>query len=735
MPALFRLYLTFPWAALGVVGAMLLQLAFALGFPIGARVVVDTAIGGGDLRVLALALAALGAGFLLSTAAAVSQDRLTANNASRLVQRVRGGVFGEVLSAPDRVLTTRSPADVLSRFANDVAAVEGAVVRGVPSATLHSLLAGTSVALLFITDWRLGVACTLASPLVLLGPRLLGRRAVDASERKKSQEARALDHVHSTVHAWPVIHAFRQRPAVLTRYRETSERLRAASARANFLAALLGRVSTLGVMLLVLIAVALGSALAVRGQISLGALLAAVALLFNLEAAAVGLTAAIPLLLQGAAGWRRIAELRGGQVPVGVPPALAAASAAAPPVQPLSVQQRIALVGLTLTTSEGQAIVDAVSAELTAGQLVVLLGASGSGKTSLIELLAGVRTATGGEVLLDDTPAGQLDQERLLESVGVAFQAPQLLPGTVADNIRVGRQAADDEEVAAAARAAQIYDAIAELPAGFDTEVGGEAPLSGGEVQRIALARALVRRPALLLLDEATGALDPLTEQGVVATIRSLAPPTTVLWATHHVSHAAAADHVLVMERGRLVEQGSHNRLLGAKGVYARLWHSQQGFHLSDDGSGATVDGARLADIPLLSTLPRRYLRQIAGRFVSRVFEPDQVIVAEGGAGSHFYLIARGQVEIVRGPDQGRPVATLDSGAFFGEVSLLTGEPANATVRSVERTVCLALSRERFLELIAESPRLEAAIRPVMEERRLHRGDGGADRRSAAGAR
>ncbi len=310
MPALFRLYLTFPWAALGVVGAMLLQLAFALGFPIGARVVVDTAIGGGDLRVLALALAALGAGFLLSTAAAVSQDRLTANTASRLVQRVRGGVFGEVLSAPDRVLTTRSPADVLSRFANDVAAVEGAVVRGVPSVTLHSLLAGTSVALLFITDWRLGVACTLASPLVLLGPRLLGRRAVDASERKKSQEARALDHVHSTVHAWPVIHAFRQRPAVLTRYRETSERLRAASARANFLAALLGRVSTLGVMLLVLIAVALGSALAVRGQISLGALLAAVALLFNLEAAAVGLTAAIPLLLQGAAGWRSCAADR-----------------------------------------------------------------------------------------------------------------------------------------------------------------------------------------------------------------------------------------------------------------------------------------------------------------------------------------------------------------------------------------------------------------------------------------
>ena len=712
---------------------MLVQLTFALGFPLGARVVVDVAIGDGNLRVLTLALVALGGGFILSTAAAVAQDRLTATTGSRLVQRVRGGVFGDVLSAPDRLLATHAPSEILSRFANDVAAVEAAVVRGVPTATLHSLLAAASVALLFVTDWRLGIACTAASPLVLVGPRLLGRRAVDASELKKSGEAQALAHLHTTVHGWPVLHAFRLRSAVLHRYRETSERLRSSSARANFLAALLGRISTLGVMLLVLIAVALGSALALRGQITVGALLAAVALLFNLEAAAVGLTEAVPLLLQGAAGWRRIVELGGGRGPrYSSVPAWAAAADEGTQVAPLPFEGSIRLQGLTLSAADGRAIVDGVTAELDRGQLIVLLGASGSGKTSLIELLVGVRRPTAGHVLVDGTTLADLNRERFLETVGVAFQTPFLLPGSVADNIRMGRPAASDEDVAAAARAAHVYDAVAALPAGLDTQVTGPLPLSGGEVQRIALARALLRRPALLLLDEATGALDPATEAAVAATIRSLAPPATVLWATHHVGNAAAADRVLVMEGGRLMPEGDHRQLLAQEGGYARLWQAQQGFRVSEDGSSASVDGARLADIPLLATLPRRYLREIAGRFVTRVFEPGIVIVQQGGPGSHFYLIARGQVEVLRG-DPARPVTTLDTGAFFGEVSLLTGETANATVRSIGRTVCLALSRERFHELLAETPRLEAAIRPVMQARR-HRSDEGADRRSGSSA-
>jgi ATP-binding cassette, subfamily B, bacterial len=221
-------------------------------------------------------------------------------------------------------------------------------------------------------------------------------------------------------------------------------------------------------------------------------------------------------------------------------------------------------------------VVRDVSLEVKPGQRLGIAGRSGSGKSTLAHLLLGFYTPTSGRILFDGTNSAELEIHSLRRQLGIVTQRPYLFGSTIRENIALTDPAIPLEAVVAAAKLACIHDDIAAMPMGYDTLLlDAGASLSGGQQQRIALARAFVHRPAILLLDEATSDLDSLTERMVLDNLNSLGCTTIVI--AHRLSTIRNADHILVMETGKIVEQGTHDELITFSGAYQQLVDAQMG--------------------------------------------------------------------------------------------------------------------------------------------------------------
>ena len=222
-------------------------------------------------------------------------------------------------------------------------------------------------------------------------------------------------------------------------------------------------------------------------------------------------------------------------------------------------------------------ILHGVSFEIPAGKKVAVVGPSGSGKSTLARLLYRFYDVQQGAIRIDGQEIRQVTQGSLRRAIGIVPQDTVLFNDTIHYNILYGRPTASQEEVLAAARAAQLHDFIARLPDGYETRVGERGlKLSGGEKQRVAIARALLKNPPILIFDEATSALDSKTEKAIQAQLEQVAVGHTTLVIAHRLSTVMDADEILVLDGGRIVERGSHRDLLAREGAYAQMWMLQQ---------------------------------------------------------------------------------------------------------------------------------------------------------------
>jgi len=216
-------------------------------------------------------------------------------------------------------------------------------------------------------------------------------------------------------------------------------------------------------------------------------------------------------------------------------------------------------------------------------------------------------------------------------------------------------------------------------------------------------------------LDEATSALDPATAASINDSLEHLGKGRTVISVTHRLEAAPKADGIFVFREGRLIENGRHDDLLKMKGVYAQLWNKQSGFSISEDGTQARVDAARLRDVPILSELDEVTLGAVAGLFVTEHFVPRRLVVHQGDSGDKFYILVRGRVSVVRAEPSGeeKPLAVLEDGDHFGEVALMRRIPRTASVRTLTDCVLLSLQREHFLRLVEANPQLKQRLEEI----------------------
>jgi ATP-binding cassette subfamily B protein len=701
--------------ALLILLAVLCRLAFSLAFPLGQKVIFDRVIPAADTRFLLLILGALGGGFMISSLASLGQDYVSAQMGARAACDLRQRMFEHLQRLSLRYFQHVSTGDLISRFANDVTVVEFAVTRGLPLG-LHNLLRMlSSVLLLFFIEWRLALVTLFTLPVAILGPRLLGARATAVSYERKQGEANVATLVQEGLGGQQVVRAFGLEGMQQARFREQSKHLAGISVRLSFLSSVIGSVTSLSVTFVILVIFGLGAWGVIRGWLSVGALVAFVGLLLNVAEATRKCTDAVPILLQANSGMRRIDELLGESPQDGEVVA----------VQPLSRLARdIRFEDVSLRYTGRERALEGVSFVIRKGEAVAFVGPSGAGKSSLLSLLIRFYTPDTGSITFDGVDLRQVSLESLRSQIGVVFQETFLFNASLRENIRQGWLEASDADVERAARAAELHDFIMSLPEGYDTLVGeGGGRLSGGQRQRVALARALLRRPSVLILDEATSALDPATEAAIMVTLSRIARTCTLVVVTHRLAPIVQMDRIFVMERGCLVEQGSHLELLALDGTYAQLWHKQSGFVLRDNGIMAEVEALRLQAIPLLADLSERTLADIATRFTTEHFAEDDEIVAQGVPGTKFYIIVRGAVDVVVTDQTGyqHHLAVLEMGDYFGEIGLLANVPTTAAVRARMPTICLTLARDQFYRLLDEIPSLRNAIEPVIEDR-LRRG-------------
>lgn len=224
-----------------------------------------------------------------------------------------------------------------------------------------------------------------------------------------------------------------------------------------------------------------------------------------------------------------------------------------------------------------QMVLHNLSLRIPAQAITALVGPSGSGKSTITRLIARFWDVDTGEIRLGGVPLTAMTSDDLLAKISIVFQDVYLFHDTIAGNIRMGKPDASDAEVVAAAKAAACHDFIMSLPQGYDTVVGeGGSTLSGGERQRISIARAMLKDAPIVLLDEATASLDPQNEVLIQQAIASLVAEKTVVVIAHRLASIMNADHIVVLEDGRVAEQGTHTQLMQRNGRYAALWHEQQ---------------------------------------------------------------------------------------------------------------------------------------------------------------
>lgn len=618
------------WEIVGMLVLILLSSGLALVTPLIMRDLIDHTIPSGDLRRLALLSVALLLVPVLNGGLNVIQRRLNVRVGEGVIYDLRIALFSHLQRMSLRFFTNTKVGELMSRLNNDVVGAQNAISNTLVGIVTNIVQVVVILSVMLTLEWRLTLISAIIMPLLILAARRLGSRLRELVRQQMDSNAQMNALMNETLNiggallvklfgrAAVEVDRFQQRAAVV---RDLG--IRRAVVGTSFFV-IIGLISAVGTALVY----GLGGFLVIRGTFTIGTIVAFGAYLGSLYGALQGLASApvefatsivsfervfevidLPLdiseqpnavVLEGISGelvfehvtfqydsgennllsqvhrygqmHEVTATLSGGKT---LPGKEQPAEKALPSERNLPASASSEADGAALSQARLHALED-ISFRVSPGQLVALVGPSGAGKTTLTYLIPRLYDPTQGRILIGGHDLRQVSLASLSAQIGMVTQETHLFHDTIRTNLLYARLDATQAELEAACRAANIHNFIVELPDGYDTVVGERGyRLSGGEKQRIALARVILKDPRILVLDEATSHLDSESEALIQEALKRVMAGRTSIVIAHRLSTILAADQILVFDRGRIVEQGTHQELLAKDGLYAHLYQTQ----------------------------------------------------------------------------------------------------------------------------------------------------------------
>lgn len=573
-----------PFSGALALGALFILLGTATGlvFPLVVRDVLDAAFVAGDRSMLNRITGFLLLLFTVQALLNFAQSLIVARVSEHVVADLRSELFEHLVRQPPGYFARSRVGDLSSRLASDAGLLQGILRFGVPELIRQGLFLIGALTLITITHPRLTLVTLVALPPTVLAAWLLGRRVRGISVGIQDGLAGAIARAEQVFTQITTVQSFTRERWEALRFKEAIDRTRDGGIERAMARAILTGVVSFTAFGAVALVVWEGGRLVLDGALTPGTLVAFLVYWILIAGAVTSLGGFWANLQEAAGAARRIFDLLDEPVLLGEPES--------PQPLPDPVYGRVRYEGVRFRYGASLPwVLDGINVALEPGETVALVGASGAGKSTLASLLPRFHDVVEGRVLIDEIDVRDLGLQALRSAVGLVPQEPMLFAGSVRDNLRYGAPDATDQEIEEAAREARAHDFIMAFPGGYDAPIGERGvTLSAGQRQRIAIARVLLKSPRILILDEASSALDAESEHLVQDALDRLMLGRTTLVIAHRLSTILRASRIVVLDQGEIVGDGTHAELLEKSELYARLYRRQFD---ADRAGGARVKG------------------------------------------------------------------------------------------------------------------------------------------------
>ncbi len=556
------------WGKLMLAGVILAVNSVAgLALPLVIRFVVDSALVEASLQLLNRVTLLLFALFLIQAVLGFGQAYLLGWVGERVVANLRTELYSHLQAMPLRFFAATRTGELLSRLGNDVTTIQDAVTSTLLSLLSNLIMFVGGVVIIFVMAWRLTLIMLAVVPLAVIGMIILGRWVRRYSRQVQDALAEVSAVAEEALSGVRIVKSFAREPYEIGRYRDGVERLFRIAIKRVRLGAILGPIIGLLAFSTIALVLWVGSREVIAGRLTPGQLVSFLLYTMMIASPIASFTSLYAQFQRALGASERVFQL------LDTPPEMVDAPDA---IELPPIRGEVRFEGVCFDygdSAEARVVLQDINLVAHPGQVVALVGPSGAGKTTLVNLIPRFYDPNCGRVTIDGYDIRQVKLQSLREQIGIVPQETALFSGSVRENIRYGKLDATQEEIEAAARAANAHDFIMDLPEGYDTLVGERGvKLSGGQRQRVAIARALLKNPRILILDEATSSLDTESEQAVQEALERLMRDRTTFVIAHRLSTITNADWIAVLDAGRIVEQGTHAELLARPdGLYRKM--------------------------------------------------------------------------------------------------------------------------------------------------------------------